>query len=247
MAEVYITLNNLSRAMERYDKTYKIYTDDRIAKYIKAVSFDQNDHMLRFYTVPAPVPAGTVPYLQVEIPPDSDVLASLFDVSMEQKVVPDTGKFRTYEFFQGTGANKKSIGKVNLEYDTVVESGVVVEATPQNPIVIGDQTYTEGKFLRLTIKNSQLPVYIALTDIGSIYQEGNGISFDEHNVISIDLNSSSANGLAVDRNGLRLNLAIAADSDNSDPGANGAMAATDKEKLDSITVATEGQIRALFS
>ena len=246
MSETYITLGNLSRAMERYDSTYKIYTDDRISKFIKAVSFDTEDNTLRFYTIPAPVPPGTVPYLEVEIPPDADELATLFDVSLEQKVVPDAGKFRTYEFFQGTGANKKSIGKINLEFDTVVESGVVVEATPQNPITINGVQYTEGKFLRLTIKNNVEPVYIALTDMGVLYQAGDGILIDQNNVIAINLDTSHANGLAVDNNGLKLNLAVAPDQAQGIAGSAGAMSAVDKGKLDSINVATEAQIKALF-
>lgn len=246
MAENYITLSNLSRAMQRYDDNFKRFTDEKIKNYIRAITFDDETRLLKFYTIPAPIPAGTVPYLEVEIPETADELEELFSVSMVTPVVPDAGKFKTYVFYQGTGRNKIEIGRVNLEYDTVVESGVVVEATPQNPIVIGQTTYTSGKFLRLTIKNNVIPVYIALEDMGKTYVEGNGVDIDHNNVISIKLNLVNSNGLEVDSNGLKLNLAVAPDSDNNIQGSAGAMSASDKEKLDSIVVATSEQIQGLF-
>ena len=246
MAENYITVSNLGRAMERYDVNFKKYTDDKIKNYIRAITFDDETRLLKFYTIPAPITEGTIPYLTVEIPEDAEELMDTFAVSMETPVVPDEGKFRTYVFYQGTGEQKTEVGRVNLEFDTVVESGVVVEATPENPIVIGETTYTSGKFLRLTIKDNVQPVYIALEDIGKIYVNGNGIDIDQNDVISIEVNQNSANGLEVDSNGLKLNLAVAPDEENDIEGSAGAMSVEDKEKVDSITVATEAQIRALF-
>ena len=246
MAVNYVTLDNLGRALQRYDNIFKQYSDDKMKSYIRAISFDDQTRKLKFYTVPAPVPAGTVPYLEVEIPEDTDELVSMFTVSGEEMQVPDTGKFKTYKIYQGTGANKHEILKINLEYDTVVQSGQVVVATPANPIVIGQTTYTDGKFLELTIKNDAQKVYIALTDIGAVYSEGNGIDIDAQNHISIEIDGNNANGLAVTNSGLKLNLAVAPDVSQSIAGSAGAMSAGDKEKLDSVTVATEAQIKALF-
>lgn len=235
---IYITLDNLSRAMQRYDTIFKAYTDDKIKGYIRAITFDPENRLLKFYTIPAPIPEGTVPYLQVEIPPDSSELDSLFGISMETAVVPDAGKFKTHILYQGTGANKTEIGRINLEYDTVVESGVVVEPTPQNPITIGGQTITSGKYLRLTIHNNAVPVYIDLNDIGAVYSGGNGIDIDANAVISVEIDNSNANGLGVTANGLKLDLATTSSA--------GAMSAEDKQILSNFSVATEAQIKALF-
>lgn len=247
MAEIYVTLDNLGRAMSRYDTIFKQWTEDKIKSYVKAITYDDQTHMLKFYTVPYPVPTGTVPYLQVEIPPGFDELEALFTVSVNEAAVPDQGKYKTYVFYQGTGAQKTEIGKISLDYDTVVESGSVVEATPQNPIIINGQTITEGKYLKLVIKNNVDPVYIALTDIGSVYTGGNGIDVDANAVITIDIDSSNANGLAVGANGLRLDLAVAPDVEHGIAGSAGAMSAEDKAILSSFSIATESQIRGLFN
>ena len=241
MAEVnpiYVTLDNLGRAMQKYDVNFRMYTDDKIKGYIRAITFDPENRLLKFYTIPAPIPEGTIPYLQVEIPPEASELDALYNISMETPVVPDTGKFKTHIIYQGTGDNKTEIGRINLEYDTVVKSGVVVEATPQEPIVVGEQTFTSGKFLKLTINNSELPVYISLEDMGVEYIGSDGINISANAEISIEIDSSNANGLEVTASGLGLNVATSSTA--------GAMSAEDKGKLDSIVVATEAQIRALF-
>ena len=67
MAVQYVTMDNLGKAMERYGNTVKLYTNEQIKAYIKAVTFDDETNKLKFYTVPAPVPAGTEPYLEVEV------------------------------------------------------------------------------------------------------------------------------------------------------------------------------------
>lgn len=246
MADTYITLANLSRAMERYDRTFKLYTDDRIKAFMHAITYDNETRKLKFYDKPAPVPVGTQPFLEVTLPPDLDGLEDLFVVSLEEKAQPDQGKFRTYVMYQGTGNNKTEIGRIQQEYDTAVTGGTVVEATPEHPIVIGGQTVTSGKYLRLVIKNQSDPVYIALTDIGSAILEGNGINIDSNNTISIEIDSNNANGLAVDENGLKMNMAVAPDSSQGIAGSAGAMSASDKEILNSFSVATEAQIKGLF-
>lgn len=246
MAEVYVTLNNLAKAMDRYDKTFKVYTDDRIKDFIKAITYDQDEHKLKFYTVPAPVPEGTVPYLEVDIGSSGQDFTDLFGVSMEEAVAPETGKYKTYVFYQGEGNNKTEIGKISLEYDTVVESGSVVTATAQNPIVVGSTEVTEGKYLRLVIKNNAVPVYIALSDIGAVYKEGDGIRIANDATISINIDENNSNGLVIDSNGIGLNLAVAPDPEHNIAGSAGAISAEDKAVLDNFSIATDSQIRSLF-
>lgn len=247
MAEIYITMQNLSRAMERYDSVFKLWADNKVKSYFEAITFDNQDRKLRFYTIPAPVPEGTVPYLEVEIPPGADELDALYSVSMETPLVPDEGKFKTHVFYQGTGDNKVEIGRINLEYDTVVESGVIIEATPQDPIEIGGQTITEGKYFRLTIRNNENPVYISLEDFGANYTAGNGINIDSNAIISIEVDAENANGLEVGANGLKLNLAVAPDVEHGIAGSAGAITAEEKAILSSFSVANEQQIRDLFN
>jgi len=232
--------------MERYDRTFKLYTDDRIKAFMHAITYDDQTRKLRFYDKPAPVPAGTQPFLEVTLPPDLEGLEDLFVVSLEEKAQPDQGKFRTYIMYQGTGDNKIEIGRIQQEYDTSVTGGTVVEATPEHPIIIDGQTVTSGKYLRLTIKNQLDPVYIALTDIGSVILPGDGISISQNNEISININSNHANGLAVDSNGLKMNMAEAPDEEQGTLGSAGAMSALDKEILNSFSIATEAQIKSLF-
>lgn len=250
MAVQYVTMDNLGKAMERYGNTVKLYTNEQIKAYIKAIAYDTETHMLKFYTVPAPVPAGTVPYLEVNIGEGGggqEEYDELYTMSMEIPQVPDQGKFKTHIIYQGTGQHKTEIGRINLEYDTFVESGSVVTATPQNPIVIGGQTITDGKYLRLVIHNNSIPVYISLGDIGAVYAAGDGIQIDQNEEISIVIDSNNANGLAVGPNGLKLNLAVAPDSAHGIAGSAGAMSAQDKEILDSFSIATDAQIENLFN
>ena len=58
------------------------------------------------------------------------------------------------------------------------------------------------------------------------YTNGNGITISAENVISVNINTSNSNGLNVDTNGLKLDLASSTTA--------GAMSSTDKIKLDAV-------------
>lgn len=71
------------------------------------------------------------------------------------------------------------------------------------------------------------------------YNGGNGINVINHG-ISVAVDGTNANGLSATAAGLA--LAAAAASTDGVGGSGGAMTATDKEKLDNITVATAQQV-----
>lgn len=68
------------------------------------------------------------------------------------------------------------------------------------------------------------------------YTQGNGINISSENVISVVIAADNANGLAVDTNGIKLNVAT--------PTTAGAMSGTDKAKLDA-TSTTEQMNQAI--
>lgn len=68
------------------------------------------------------------------------------------------------------------------------------------------------------------------------YTQGNGINISPENVISVVIAADNANGLAVDTNGIKLNVAT--------PTTAGAMSGTDKAKLDA-TSTTEQMNQAI--
>lgn len=153
MADIYITLDNLSKAMSRYDKTFKLYTDDRIVSFLKAIAYDDEENKIKIYDVPAPVPAGTIPIVEIPIAP---------------------------------------------------------------------------------------------ADAGKVYVEGDGIIISSDAEISINIDEANKHGLAIGENGLMLQLATAPNPDEGIVGNAGAMSAEDKARLDSLKIATESEVKALF-
>jgi len=246
MAIQYVTKDNLVR----YDNLVKMYIDTQTVSSIKTVTYDSQTNKLSFYKIDQPIPSGTTPYLEVSLGmPDGITLQEALDnltVGLVEQQTPDQGMFKTYVLKQGLGTFETEVGKFSLPYDTVVQGGSVVTATTENPIIIDGQTVTEGKFLQLNIAHQTDPVYISFSDIGAVYTDGDGINIDSNAEISVVINSNKANGLAVTSNGIELNLATPSDESNSIQGSAGAMSVADKDKLDSIRIATDAEILALF-
>lgn len=76
------------------------------------------------------------------------------------------------------------------------------------------------------------------------YTAGNGIDITSHSVAAV-VDSSNANGLAVGSSGLSMGTVSASTSGSG--GSNGAMLATDKEKLDGMTIASDSEITSLIN
>ena len=84
--------------------------------------------------------------------------------------------------------------------------------------------------------------YITSADLPTPYTEGNGIDISENNYISVKINLNGANGLGVGGDGISLN--VVTPSVNGVGGTNGAMLATDKEKLDGISAGAEANVQS---
>lgn len=76
------------------------------------------------------------------------------------------------------------------------------------------------------------------------YTEGNGIDITNRSV-SVEIDNLNARGLSVGANGVA--LAAVVTSVNGTGGTDGAMLATDKEKLDSLTIATTQEVNAVIA
>lgn len=135
---------------------------------------------------------------------------------------------------------------INIPKDYLVKSGEVIDVVEYNGQYY-DATDTghttplpvtsTGKYLDLVVNTSDnsgttAHVYVPLIGVGAVYTEGNGIDIDSNNVISVQIDTPNAHGLAVSSNGLSLANVVA--STNGSGGSAGAMLATDKEKLDKL-------------
>ena len=107
-------------------------------------------------------------------------------------------------------------------------------------------------------------IYILVSDLVDVYTGGNGVTINSSNVVSLDLtangglqfsgstegsktvglklDSSNSNGLSIGSGGL--SLATVTASANGSGGSNGAMLATDKEKLDGIATGAEVNVQS---
>lgn len=134
---------------------------------------------------------------------------------------------------------------INIPKDYLVKSASVKEVTtadtPVQGYVIGDK-YIDFVVNSIDNDGAESHIYIALSDLTTVYTPGNGINIDSTNAVSVKVNTS--NGLTVDSNGININLATASSA--------GAMSAADKNKLSKCTTSddfeeiTAAEIGALF-
>lgn len=153
---------------------------------------------------------------------------------------------KTYTLYQDGVALSPSI---SIPKDFLVKSGVVIDVVEYNGSYYDatDTNHTTplsvnaaGKYLDFVINTKDTAqgsgttshIYILVSDLVDAYTAGNGIRIGTGNVISIKMYSGHENGLGVGGDGLSLNVVTA--STGGVGGTNGAMSATDKEKLDNI-------------
>ncbi len=130
---------------------------------------------------------------------------------------------------QNNGQDITGSATINIPKDMVVSAGEVKTCTqanvPVQGLAVGD------KYIDLTIANATTDhIYIPVKDLMDVYTEGNGIDISASNVVSIQLDSTNANGLATTSAGLKLNTVT--------QSAAGAMSAADKIKLDGLVSPT---------
>ena len=77
------------------------------------------------------------------------------------------------------------------------------------------------------------------------YTGGDGIDVDNSNVISLDI--TAGNGLSINGTSKKLEMAAVSASTSGSGGSNGAMLATDKEKLDGLLECSDNDIDSIFA
>ena len=158
-------------------------------------------------------------------------------LTIVKEQTPETGFLATYKLKQGDTQIGASI---NIPKDYLIKSGevktVTTANTPYTGAAVGD------KYLDFTVNvqegtASDTHMYIPVNDLVDVYTEGNGIDISNSNVVSIQIDSTNANGLATTSSGLKLGLASGSSA--------GAMSSSDFTKLSgipSISSANNGQI-----
>lgn len=163
-------------------------------------------------------------------------ISSIPDYTIEKLASAETGYSSSYVLKRGgtqVGAT------INIPKDMVVSNGEVKTVTtanvPYQGAVVGD------KYIDLTIANtSQNHIYIPVKDLVDVYVASNGIHITQSNEISVKIDTNHSNGLGVGGDGV--SLYVVTPSVNGVGGTNGAMLATDKEKLDGIAAGAEANV-----
>ena len=162
-----------------------------------------------------------------------DILATF-----EKQTVADTGFAGTYQM----KINGVLVGdKINIAKDYVLKDVKLLTSTASNYQTVG--TSAAGKKYFDFIFNVKVDggdgvtetdthIYLPVEDLVDVYTAGNGLTVS-NNEFSVVIDSTNANGLSVGANGIA--LAPASASTNGTGGSNGAMIATDKEKLDGVS------------
>lgn len=164
--------------------------------------------------------------------------------SIKKMTTATAGYAASYQLMKG----EEVVGDViNIPKDYLVKSASLkVVTTANSPVsgyVVGDK-YIDFVINTATADGNESHIYLKVSDLVDTYTKGEGIDISSSNVVSIKINSSSANGLSVSTEGLKLSLA-------SETSA-GAMSAEDKKRLNnSLTESdfseiTADEVKAIF-
>jgi hypothetical protein len=153
-------------------------------------------------------------------------------IAVEKKATANTGYAASYT----VKANGTALSPdIDIPKDFLVKSATMeICAQADTPIAglkVGDP-YLD--FVVNTVDSSETAqhIYINVANLVDVYTAGNGIDITS-NAVSVVVDSSNANGLSVGANGVALATVTASTSGAG--GTNGAMLATDKEKLNGIS------------
>ena len=143
--------------------------------------------------------------------------------SVEKQAVAEAGFLASYHLTK----DGEQVGvNINIPKDFFVRSAELKQVTdadtPYSGAVAGDK-YIDLVINTKEYSESDQHIYLPVKDLVDVYTEGNGVSVNSSKVISLKLNTSNSNGLGLDENGLKLDLAT-----DSTPGA---MSAEDKANL----------------
>ena len=180
--------------------------------------------------------------------------ADLLSYEIRQQGTAESGYAATYQLFSVDGEEAATAvgAKINIPKDFLVKSGSVATVTAADKATGGkfenNSDFAVGdKYIDFVINTkdgsgTDEHMYINVADLVDTYTAGTGIDIT-NNAVSVRVVAS--NGLSVGTNGIE--MAVVTASSEGTGGSNGAMLATDKEKLDSIEFATAGDITALIN
>lgn len=145
------------------------------------------------------------------------------EFSLEKQETATEGYSATYKLKRDDGENITYVGdEINIPKDMVLQGGSMQFVTEANQPYEGAEV--DDPYLDLVLNDTaNTHIYVPVKGIVSPLAAGKGIKIDG-DAITIQLDSSKANGLVVGVGGLGLNEAT--------PAVSGAMSAADKEALD---------------
>lgn len=166
------------------------------------------------------------------------------DLQIVKQATAETGFIASYKLMDG----ETQLGAtMNIPKDYLVKDADVKTCTtaddPVEGLLPGDK-YIDFVVNTVEGTGSESHIYIKIKDFFQPYVAGNGIDIT-NTTIAVKIDSANANGLSADAGGLKLGVVTASVSGVG--GSNGAMLATDKEKLDGITEATDAEITAIIN
>lgn len=150
--------------------------------------------------------------------------AEKFTLGLEKLATATSGYAASYKFtMDGTQVGET----INIPKDFLVKSATIETcATADSPVAglaVGDK-YIDFVVNSVDNDDTASHIYLPVQDLVDIYTAGNGINVSAGNEISLAIDSTNANGLAVTSAGLKIGVASAS--------ATGALSATDFAKFD---------------
>lgn len=181
--------------------------------------------------------------------------------TLKKQASAEEGYFATYQLNSVTEESGSEVltpvgDKINIPKDYVVKEvtkvplTVTAEDKAAGGIFENDDDFQVGdKYIRFTVNVKDAAtvadtyMYINLNSLVDAYTGGNGIDISNSNVVSVKIDTANANGLATTANGLKLDLAVAADTAQGIAASAGAMSGADKTKLDGIETASDAEFK----
>jgi hypothetical protein len=153
-------------------------------------------------------------------------------IAVEKKTTANTGYASSYTI----KANGVAVSPdIDIPKDFLVKSAtletVATADTPYQGAQVGDR-YIDFVINAKDASETAEHIYLPVNDLVDVYTAGNGLSLT-NGEFAVVVDSTNANGLSVGANGVALANVTASTSGAG--GTNGAMLATDKEKLDGVS------------
>lgn len=148
------------------------------------------------------------------------------EYSVVKQGAAEEGFFSTYYLTK----DGEQVGeKINIPKDFLVNSADILTVETADQPYAGAQVgdlYIDFVINSKNADDTASHVYLPVNELVDAYTGGNGITITPQNEVSVKIDSANANGLSADASGLKMAVATTT--------AAGAMAATDKTKLNGV-------------